>query len=113
MNDQIVMTDDKRTAARRRMLIAGKLVYGNGAMSCACTIRDLSETGAKIKLSGSEPIAHDVYLIDIKNAAVYEASVSWRAPPEYGLRFTARHDVQALPPAISYLRRMWVDGSVR
>jgi hypothetical protein len=54
-----------------------------------------------------------VLLIDVRQGAAYMADVVWSRPPEFGLHFTARHDVNALPTEISSLRRIWVDASVR
>jgi hypothetical protein len=54
-----------------------------------------------------------VLLIDVRQGAAYMADVVWGRPTEFGLHFTARHDMNALPTEISYLRRIWVDASVR
>jgi hypothetical protein len=95
------------------MLLGGKIVFGGAAFTSACAIRDLSETGARIKMPSSEWVAEQIYLIEIRGAAVYKANVVWRRPPEYGLSFVAKYDVQALPSEIAYLRQLWVDSQVR
>lgn len=105
---------EKRGSARRRTILAGKIVYGNGAFSTSCAIRDITDTGARIKLpSLHQTLPGNVLLIDVRQGAAYVADVAWSRPPEFGLHFTARHDMNALPTEISYLRRIWVDASVR
>lgn len=103
---------EKRGTARRRTILAGKI--GNGAFSTSCAIRDITDTGARIKLpSPHQTLPANVLLIDVRQGAAYMADVVWSRPPEFGLHFTARHDMNALPTEISYLRRIWVDASVR
>ena len=106
---------EKRGTARRRTILAGKIVYGNGgSFTTPCAIRDISDSGARIKLpSAHQTLPSNVLLIDVRQAAAYVAEVVWNRPPEFGLHFTARHDMNALPTEISYLRRIWVDASVR
>jgi hypothetical protein len=105
---------EKRGTARRRTILAGKIVYGNGAFSTSCAIRDITDAGARIKLpSPHQTLPANVLLIDVRQGAAYMADVVWSRPPEFGLHFTARHDMNALPTEISYLRRIWVDASVR
>jgi hypothetical protein len=52
-------------------------------------------------------------LIDVRQGAAYVSDVVWNRPPEFGLHFTARYDMNALPTEHAYLRRIWVDASVR
>lgn len=105
---------DKRGSARRRTVLAGKIVYGNGAFSTPCTIRDIADGGARVKLTSPHiTLPATVMLIDVRQGAAYVSEVAWDRPPEYGLRFTARYDMNALPTEHAYLRRIWVDASVR
>lgn len=105
---------EKRKTARRRTILAGKIVHGNGAFSTSCTIRDMTETGARVKIPSLHiNLPNAVFLIDIRQGAAYESDVAWSRPPELGLHFTARHDMNALPAELSYLRRIWVDASIR
>ena len=41
---------ERRTADRRRTLKAATVVYNGGHTSLDCTIKDVSETGAKIEM---------------------------------------------------------------
>lgn len=105
---------EKRGTARRRTILAGKIVYGSGSYSSACAIRDITDTGARIKLPSQHvTLPGTVILIDVRQGAAYVSDVAWSRPPEFGLHFTARYDMNALPTEHSYLRRIWVDASVR
>ncbi len=43
---------ERREHYRRKTLLAGKVAFNNGWGALDCTIRDLSEGGAKIRLGG-------------------------------------------------------------
>ena len=68
---------------RRRTFLNGKLAYGDGifapdgAFTLDCSIRDLSEGGARIVLAKRQPIPVSLYLIVVKFAVAYHASVVW------------------------------------
>jgi len=106
-------SSNRRAAQRQRAFLGGKLVFGNGAFTPNCTIRDISETGARVKMPSAELISNDVYLIDIKKGVAYEARVMWRTPAECGLKFGARYDLNNPPREFGYLRRIWMECSNR
>lgn len=107
-------------ATRSRTYLQGKLVYGDGilapddAFTLDCTIRDLSESGAKITLAKHQSLPDDLYLIVVKHAVAYKAKVVWQKFPVRGLTFTKRYDLaEALPAEVAFLRRLWVELSGR
>lgn len=105
---------EKRGSARRRTILSGKIAYGNGSFSTPCAIRDISETGARIKIPSRHlTLPTTVILIDVRQGAAYVSEVVWSRPPEFGLHFSARYDMNALPTEHAYLRRLWVDASIR
>ena len=79
---------NKRRNARRRAVLAGKLVLAQG-VETRCTIRDLSQSGARVRLASSQPTPNVVTLIDLSNGIVHQAEVVWRSSSDLGLRFTA------------------------
>ena len=108
---------DQRGAARRRVLLSGKLAYGNG-FSADCLIRDQSETGARVVVS-TELIPHDLVLIFVTQATAYEAEVVWRRGNEVGLRLGHAH---ALKPgsagdetqsSLKLARKLWAEAAAR
>lgn len=104
---------NKRVAQRQRALLGAKLVFGNGAYTPNCMIRDISETGARIKIPSADLVSNDVYLIDIKKGVAYEARVTWRAAAECGLKFGTRYDLNNPPRELAYLRRIWMECGSR
>ncbi len=101
---------NKRAAQRQRALLGAKLVFGNGAYTPSCTIRDISRgSGARVKIPSADLISNDVYLIDIKKGVAYEARIVWRTPAECGLKFGTRYDLNDPPREFAYLRRIWME----
>jgi hypothetical protein len=106
--------------ARQRTCLNGKLVYGDGifapdgALTLDCAIRDLSEGGAKIVLTKRQPIPVNLYLIVVKFAVAYHASVVWLNYPARGLKFSEKYDLTApLPVDLGFLHRLWAELGTR
>src|SRR4030081_405905 len=65
---------NQRKATRKRTLLGGKVVFGDGQQVRDCTIRDISETGARIAIAKGEVIPTRVFLIDRRTPIAYEAT---------------------------------------
>ena len=105
---------DGRGAPRQRTLLSGKIVYGEGAYTYDCTIREISTSGARIGIAGAIVIPKAFFLIDHKRATAFEAELVWRNGTQAGLRFHAVHDLAALSdPQLSYLRRLHIEARLR
>ena len=100
---------NQRSAPRRRTLFGGKVIYGDGGQHvCDCTIRDISETGARIAIAKGEVIPTRVFLIDRRVPIAYEATVSWIKAPDFGLTFVKTHSLKGdIPAELDYLKRVW------
>ena len=61
--DNSEASGERRRAHRPRVLLSGKLVSGQMTYSADCTIRDLSETGAPVRVAWSQSIGGEVWLI--------------------------------------------------
>ena len=96
-----------RAAPRTRVLFGGKIVHGDGAFSVDCTIRDLSQTGAKITLGQRVAIPSEVWFIDLHSGIAYAAQVVWRRTPYAGLRFGKGIALSSAPKDLGYLVRLW------
>ena len=96
-----------RISERRRALLAGKIVWDDGAFTADCTVKDISESGARIQLGNRESIPNQVYFIERKSGAVHEAKVVWRHSPLFGLRFVRQIDRSDPPPELRNLERLW------
>ena len=102
-------TVNERRASRKRTLLGGKVIYAEGNSVHDCTIRDISENGARIALARGECIPTRVFLMDRRTANVYEARVTWIKVPDFGLSFVNTYSLESeLPPELQFLNRVWM-----
>jgi hypothetical protein len=100
---------ETRTALRQRALLSGKLANHDGSITVDCTIKDLSETGARIVIPRGRYIPSHVFLVHSRSTLVIEAEISWTKPPQYGLKFVRSFARDAsLPPELNFLNRLRV-----
>lgn len=87
---------EHRTAGRTRSLLRGVIIHSNGNSRTECTVRDLSETGARMEISSAitVPEFFDLF-IPLKNTT-HRSRIVWRNSSEIGAAF---EDVQRVPPA--------------
>jgi hypothetical protein len=105
---------NRRKGGRKRVLLGGKIVYHDGNTALDCTILDVSETGARIRLSRGQGVPSRVYLIDIRSHRAHEVTIAWFKPPLAGLRFEKSYVFDAsLPEHLGYLRKIWIEAAVR
>jgi hypothetical protein len=80
------MTEDTRSSPRRRTLKGGKIVVNDGFSTFTCTIRNLSETGAKLQLSSVIGIP-ERFVLKLDDGRDYPCEVAWRTETEIGVKF--------------------------
>lgn len=103
----------RRERPRQRVLLAGKIVQGNG-LSPDCTIRNLTDAGAQIRVAPGQAIPDAFHLIEIRSGMAYRAEVAWRTPSTAGLKFSDRIDLsQAGGAAPVHLRTLWLGCAQR
>jgi hypothetical protein len=101
---------DARSGDRRRTLLRGRICWGpHYAISADCTIRDLSETGAQLRLSATQALPPSFALIHILSGTAYEAALAWRKAELAGVKFLAAHDLKTPGPReLLPLRQVWL-----
>ncbi len=105
---------EHRAAPRRRVLLQGKIVYGPTNITLDCAIRNLSRSGARVRLASATPLPAEVKLVEIKDGMAFDCHVVWRAMPEFGLAFTRAYDLaRDTRPELRPLRRIWIDNAAR
>jgi hypothetical protein len=105
---------EHRTQPRRRVLLSGKLVYGDLEMTIDCAISDLSTAGARIRLSGPEPLVDPAYLIDVRHGIAFKVSEVWREEAVVGLKFSDYYDLKDPPPELPRrVRALWIEQQKR
>lgn len=86
---------ERRAAPRRRTLLRGRICYGDHyVISVDCGIRDLSESGAQIRVSASQPLPGRFVLIHILDGLAFDANLAWRRGEFAGVKFNARHNLK-------------------
>lgn len=77
----------RRRAPRRRMLKSALASFCNRYCSIPCTVRDLSETGARLRCEGSVNVPDRFALIVELDGIEADCQVAWRRGTEIGVTF--------------------------
>lgn len=83
-------SSEHRRAERRDVLLNGLLIHGRAAQAEPCVIRDVSATGARVKLKSVQFLSRPLYVVIARTGAAFEAEVAWCREAEIGLSFKAR-----------------------
>ena len=79
---------DKRQLARHRILKGGLLAVAGHHTAIACSVRDLTETGARLKLEDVAALLPDRFELIIEiDGLEAECQVVWRKGSEIGVSF--------------------------
>ena len=81
------MTDDLRTDVRRRTLKGGRIVINNGRSTFDCTMRNFSQSGARLTLPSILGIPESFELV-LDDGQRFDCTVVWRTATDIGVKFT-------------------------
>jgi hypothetical protein len=105
---------ERRPCRRKRVLLPAVVLYDEGKQEFDCTIRDLSESGARIAIPNISKFPSHFYLLDIRGRIAYDASVAWCGKSEAGLEFqNILRLTDIVDPALSFLKRVWFQRAGR
>ncbi len=79
---------DHRNDRRQKQLKSGIIVLNDRCSTLACTIRDISETGARLKLGSVVNLPENFELIFVNERKIVPVQKCWHSHPECGVRFT-------------------------
>jgi hypothetical protein len=79
--------NEARIAPRRRMLKAGKIAYRERHVTLECLVRDISATGARLKVQGSVSAPDSFELLIPLDGLEANCQVVWRSGPHLGVKF--------------------------
>ncbi len=88
---------ERRNKTRRRVCWQGSVTSGLSDPVLKVHIRNVSETGAQVRLDGGAVMAREVDFRVDRTGRVRRAEVVWRAMELYGLRFRKDHEEPAEP----------------
>lgn len=81
---------------RKRCFMAATISFNNGATTCDCVVRNLSENGARIDLGvfASVPMYFELH-IPLRQQR-FKAELKWRSETEAGVQFLQEDGVEAV-----------------
>jgi hypothetical protein len=80
------MTEEHRSSPRQRTLKGGRIVINDGFSTFQCTVRNLSESGARLKVTSIIGIPDSFQLV-MDDGRKFACSVVWRTETEIGVIF--------------------------
>lgn len=80
---------DRRSDARHRVLKAGKIVFSHLGSVVDCTIRDVSDKGAKLFCQDQLAVPAQFGLLTTMDGHIRGAEVKWRDGEMLGVHFTS------------------------
>ena len=84
-------TIEHRAASRVRSFLRGEILHSNGNSRTECTIRDLSEGGARIEAPQSVTVPEFFDLFIPQRNLRHRVRIIWRHASEFGVSFQNEH----------------------
>jgi hypothetical protein len=110
---ETALTETPR-APRRRTLFAGIVIHGLAPFTLDCAIRDVSENGARVRLTALAHLANPIVLVAPSLDTAHEAVVAWQNGQDIGLKFVRRVDLQSPTSDLDRItRRLWLERRAR
>jgi hypothetical protein len=81
------MEDEKRVVPRRRVLKGARIVVNDGFSTFQCTVRNLSEIGAQLRVTSIVGIPDSFQLV-LDDKSSFDCTVIWRRETELGVSFS-------------------------
>jgi hypothetical protein len=79
--------DENRASRRQRVLKSGKIIYNNGSIVTDCIIRNITDTGAQLKVPASDGIPDQFEFSETMARKRRPVVVVWRKGDLIGIRF--------------------------
>ena len=92
--------NERRSNARQKSFLQGRIFYNNRLASVDCLIRDFSDGGAKLKFYGIASTPDVVELFIPSKQETYRAKIIWRNADEAGLSFNFDEASPSIAPGI-------------
>lgn len=81
--------NDKRRAVRKRVLKGATIAFNGRASTMSCTVKDISDTGARLRVSKDVAVPSHFDLIIEMDGLEASCTVAWRRGEEVGVTFDA------------------------
>ena len=93
IQDESLSVENRRAQKRTKTYVGGIVTTRHGTPHWECIIRNMSETGALIRLGPDQMIPEKCVLINLKTEDVRCARIKWVRYPMCGLEFDDSEDV--------------------
>jgi len=104
----------RRLRLRQRCLYACRIVYGPEAYTLDGMVRDLSDTGARLRFASSVLLPKSFRLILARESRCDDVEIVWRRSQEMGVRFVGAVDMtDTTDTSVRQLRRLWAEMAGR
>ena len=108
-----IEASQRRRISRQRCLFACRIIFGPEAFTLDGMIRDVSDSGARIRLPSPMPLPKSFRVI-LRDGVCHETEIVWRRGQELGVRFLAPIDLQdPTDSSVRMLRRLWAEMAGR
>jgi hypothetical protein len=91
---------ERRTGSRKRSFLQGRIFFNNRRSSVDCLVRDISDTGAKLKFSESIVVPEAMELYLPHKEEIHRARVQWRVGDEMGVAFGDETESPSIAPGM-------------
>lgn len=81
--------DENRAARRQRVLKQGKILPPADLVGVDCTVRDISESGARLLCADPTRIPDEFRLVFQADRTMRDVRVMWRRDGQIGVQFTS------------------------
>jgi prefoldin subunit 5 len=98
-------SSERRISKRKRTLLAAKIVFADGASTVDCVIRDLSETGARIRVGSFATLPEDFRLVITGRGEALSAHMVWSHGDEIGVDLSPGKPAEEHGEEVEVLRR--------
>jgi hypothetical protein len=106
--------DNLRGAQRKRVPLSAMACDDLGQQIQDCTLRDMSESGARIGFARMARPLETLFLINIRERIVHHARLIWHNGFEAGVAFNGTTPLASIvDPSLGFLRKLWMERTAR
>lgn len=104
----------RRPPPRRRVLLGGLITYAQGTHCFSCSIRDFSETGARISMKSRHALPSQIFLINLRDRVAYECRTKWSKGEDAGLAIEKAMPLDEIDDSkLGFLKRLGHSDATR
>lgn len=108
MSDEVPPLANRRPSPRKRSFLGCTVVYGDGADSFPCVIRNVAPTGARIGFDNGHTLPSSFWLVSGRDRIAHKARAAWVKATEAGVEFENAIPLHQLPAELAWLKRFAV-----